>query len=111
MEYRSFFHLLHPDDRAAVVALFMSLLAQQQELQLLDQQQKQQAAAPAGGKRGRAAAAAQEEAKDGILSNCGDRRLQRGQISCRVHAQTAFVRVDLSLRCGTSGVVCFARPQ
>lgn len=44
-------------------------------------------------------------------SNAANRMIQRGQIRCRVHAGTAYVRAEVSLRCGTNGVICYARPE
>ena len=157
--HSSFFDLLHPEDRAAVVGLYMCLVAQQeqqQEQQRLRQlQEKHPPARQVGeGKGGWEVEVAVEEDEVGlnlwggvivcvcvhwevrcastlgprstlktynthahiqvkrVKSNAADPQIQRGQITCRVHAQNAgYVRTELSLRCGINGVVCFARPE
>lgn len=123
--------MLHPEDRAAVAGLLLSLLTHQQELRhqnhhlLVEQQQVRRlnraAAAAAAGAEEEGGEPAEVAVQDtsgggggaedgnGALSNYADKSVRRGQIRCRVHALGRFSLFELSVRCGTSGAICFLR--
>ena len=96
------------------MGLHASLVAQaQQRRQLqLQQQQQQEQQQQLAGKRGRGAWNEDEDetGEKGVHSNYADKAAARAVIGCRLYAQTRYLRFELSMRCGTSGLIIFARP-
>lgn len=114
--------MLHLDDRVRAMTMHAALVESQERwerVQALELQREQER------KRKRQGQEEEEDDGDGddnsarytIRSNHGEGAAGvQGQIQCRVYvegpvaAMGAFVRFDLSLRCGSSGVICFVRP-